>query len=99
MKYAILYQSGFSIILNNYYLKIKGGRETIKIFSEMINKMKEDGFWDDTELKRSMIKMLPEHRLSKFQECLPEMYQSDLIAKAYLDIPGTKQFLSEYGKA
>ena len=96
LKYAILYQSGFSIISNNYYLKFKGGRETIKSFSEMINKMKEHEFWDDAELKKSMIKMLSGRRLSKFQDCLPEMYQSELIPKAYLDIPGTNRFLTKY---
>jgi ATP-dependent Lhr-like helicase len=83
------------IISNNYYLKIRDTEGILGDLSVLIEEMRRPTFWEDRELQKNILAQLPMHRLSKFQDCLPEVLQVQLVAKELLDITGTIKFLNE----
>ncbi|MCP4691495.1 MAG: DEAD/DEAH box helicase [Desulfobacterales bacterium] len=93
LKHALAFLTGRDVVANNYYIKIKGGRETAESFTERIQQMREDGFWENAELRGRLIEALPKTRLSKFQVCLPPARRVELLAKEFLDIAGAQRFL------
>ena len=95
IKYIFQKLLSCDVISNNYFLKFKVSQTTIIEIEEMILKMKNPSFWENKELILSISKILPKHHLSKFQDCLPERLEMDLIANAFLDIPSTISFLEK----
>jgi ATP-dependent Lhr-like helicase len=85
---------GYKVAANNYYLKCEGSNASLQSITELIGRMRQDEFWEADEVKKNMLRMLPNYRLSKFQYCLPGEYQMELVANELLDVPGTKTFLS-----
>ena len=74
---------------------MKVGDASPEDLHRIIKQMKTTEFWDDPELQEGIIKQLPEHRLSKFQGCLPEWAQFELIGHELLDIDQTKFFIAK----
>ncbi len=46
-------------------------------------------FWEAPELRRAVLAKLPGYRLSKFQDCLPELFALEVIERYLLDVEGT----------
>lgn len=53
-------------------------------------------WWQDQANLAALLQGLPEQRLSKFQPCLPEHLQRQLLAREYLDPEATRAFLTRY---
>ena len=95
MKNAISCLLGCTITVSNYFIRFKAEELTIAALTELIDEIKTEGFWNRSDIKTGLLKRLPNHRLSKFQHCLPEDLQLELIANEFLDIPGTIKFLKD----
>lgn len=92
LKYSFQKLLNCEVVSNNYFLKFKFEETNTSKIEDIILRMKEKEFWNN-EFISSISKMLPKHRLSKFQNCLPEKLQSDLIANEFLDITKTIEFI------
>ena len=78
---------------DNFQLRIEGdgiGHESIRA---AIGKMSRQEFWDEPELRRAILARLPGYRLSKFQDCLPQRFASEVIENYLLDVRGTIRWL------
>jgi len=84
---------GADVTINNFYLKMVISDIPPAAVHKVIKQMKTAEFWDDPELQKGILEQLPEHRLSKFQDCLPGWAQFELIGHELLDVDGTKAFL------
>lgn len=94
LRYALSHLMGYEISSNNYYLKFKTEEASENKLKRLIQSMKSPDFWSE-ELIIAITSQLPINRLSKFQDCLPQTFQKELIANEYLDIQGTLMFLSQ----
>jgi ATP-dependent Lhr-like helicase len=54
--------------------------------------MIDHAFWNQLSTKRFIFEQLPEYRLSKFQQALPESYSLEIIGNYLLDIPRAVTF-------
>ncbi len=69
------------VVPDNFKLKVTLGEETVASIREALRRLGERSLW--TELEPRLLLCLPEYRLSKFQDALPE-YASLEVVKAYL---------------
>lgn len=97
LKYTISYLSGCEAIANNYFLRLSNP-DRAESLSSLIKQMNRTNFWSNLQLKGYLLNVQPDHRLSKFQFCLPKDYQCELLANEFLDVPGTKNFLLKYSQ-
>jgi len=93
LKNAVSCLLSCTITTSNYFLRFEANELTIEKLEELVKEIKMMGFWERPDIKSGILERLPNHRLSKFQYCLPENYQLELIANEFLDIPGTMRFL------
>jgi ATP-dependent Lhr-like helicase len=74
-------------------LKIEGDSVSPTTLNLAIAHLTNDVFWNEPSTKRFIFKQLPEYRLSKFQQALPESYSLEMLSDYLLDIPGAVLFL------
>ena len=51
-------------------------------------------FWDEPDTRRAVLARLPAYRLTKFQDCLPELFALEVIERYLLDVAGTVRWFS-----
>lgn len=94
LKYGFEITAGWKVVADNFLLRIEGdgiGHETV---GAVIGKMSEPGFWSEPTFRRSLLGRLPNYRLSKFQDCLPEMFALETVERYLLDVEGAVGWLS-----
>ncbi len=94
LKYAIQLYHNCSIVADNFRLKIEGDSVSPTTLKLAIAQISNDAFWNEPSTKRFICQQLPEYRLSKFQQTLPESYSLEIISNYLLDIPGAVLFLN-----
>lgn len=55
--------------------------------------MSSADFWNQPYIRAAVLARLPDYRLSKFQNCLPERFNLEVVENYLLDIPGTIKWL------
>lgn len=98
LKYGLQFHHDWKIVADNFKLKIEGDSLSPTTLNLAIAQMSDDTFWNDPSTKRSIFEQLPEYRLSKFQQALPESYSLEMISNYLLDIPGVVLFLQTQEK-
>lgn len=95
LKYGLQFHHGWKIVADNFKLKIEGNSVSPTTLSLAINQMNNNAFWSEPSIKRFIFEQLPEYRLSKFQQALPESYSLEMISDYLLDIPGAVLFVKK----
>jgi ATP-dependent helicase Lhr and Lhr-like helicase len=95
LKYGLLFHHDWKITCDNFRIKIEGSSATPGRLLALIDEMRENLFWSNSDLEQSILDQLPEYRLSKFQCALPHDYSLEMIFNHLLNIPGTINFLSK----
>ena len=93
LKYRLQFHHDWKIVADNFRLKIEGDSVSSTTQSLAIAHLSDDAFWNEPSTKRFICEQLPEYRLSKFQQALPESYSLEMISDYLLDIPGAVLFL------
>lgn len=94
LKYGFEIKEGWKVVADNFLLRIEGngiGHETV---GAAIGKMGNPGFWTEPTFRRSLLGRLPNYRLSKFQDCLPEMFALETVERYLLDVEGAMGWLT-----
>lgn len=86
LKYAIEANSGCKAVPDNLLVRIRGEEARGQALEELLAKLQEPGLWSDPELWRKIRGSLPNYRLSKFQDALPEAAQGEMIGAFLLDV-------------
>lgn len=97
LKYAIEWKGGFKVVPDNFSIKIEGDGLSAETVARVLAELRAPGFWDDPEVRRKLLALLPEYRLSKFQRVLPEAWQVELVGSYLLDFDGTAEWLTGVG--
>jgi ATP-dependent Lhr-like helicase len=93
LKYGFEVLEGWKVVADNFQLRIEGdgiGHDSVR---KAITRMTAAAFWDEPDTRRAVLARLPEYRLSKFQDCLPEKFALEVIENYLLDVVGTIRWL------
>ncbi len=93
LKYGFEVTEGWKVVADNFQLRIEGdgvGHESVRA---AIGKMASAEFWGSPDVRRAVLARLPGYRLSKFQDCLPEVFALEVIENYLLDVAGTVTWL------
>lgn len=93
LKYGFEVTCGWKVVADNFQLRIEGdgvGHESVRA---AIGKMASLEFWTEPDMRKAVLARLPGYRLSKFQDCLPELFALEVIENYLLDVQGTVAWL------
>jgi ATP-dependent Lhr-like helicase len=94
LKYGLEWLRGWKAIADNFQLRIEGEGITHESVSEAVQELGREDFWGAEKVRHQLLARLPEYRLSKFQDALPESMAMEVIGSWLLDFDGTRAFLS-----
>ncbi|MEX2443117.1 MAG: DEAD/DEAH box helicase [Alkalispirochaeta sp.] len=97
LRYAFRVECGERAEIQATNEKVRVVSETVSEaeFWQIIDRMSSAAYWKQPALLDQIMTMLPDYRLSKFQQHLPQPFARELVAATVLDIPETMQFLRE----
>ena len=95
LKYGLQYDHDWKIVADNFRLKIEGDSVGPATLGLALREMRTRAFWDAPSLQRFILAELPEYRLSKFQQALPDQFALEMVRNYLLDIPAAVAFLQE----
>ena len=84
---------GFKATSDNFQVRLERDSATHRTFSEVMDRMGENGFWSDKSVWSPIAADLPEYRLSKFQRALPAEFSQEMVVDYLLDLNGTRSFV------
>ena len=97
LKYGLEIKEGWKVIADNFLLRIEGDGINHDTVGAAIARMSTASFWSDTALRKALLGRLPNYRLSKFQDCLPEALALEVIERYLLDTDGALRWLGSAG--
>ncbi len=95
LKYGFDILEGWKTVADNFQLRIEGDGINHETVRKAITRMTNPEFWNDADTRRAVVSRLPEYRLSKFQDCLPEKFALEVIEMYLLDVVGTVRWLGQ----
>jgi ATP-dependent Lhr-like helicase len=95
LRFAIVAELGVQVQATNEYVKIASETLPWNDFTALLDRMSSPGYWENPELMRKIIALMPNYRLSKFQGYLPDELQMKLVADTILDVENVKRFILE----
>jgi ATP-dependent Lhr-like helicase len=81
----------WKIVPSNLDLRIEGA--DLDDLGEVIARIREPEYWEDTKLWEEIAEDLPNYRLSKFQPFMPTWAVREMVAHFLLDLSGTWHWL------
>lgn len=96
LKYGLQFHHDWKIVADNFKLKIEGDSLGSGTLNLSLERLSESDFWETLSMQKFIASQLPQYRLSKFQQALPEMFSVEMIHNYLLDISSTVTFLRKY---
>ncbi|MCY7337382.1 MAG: DEAD/DEAH box helicase, partial [Chamaesiphon sp.] len=96
LKYGLQVYLDSKIVVDNFKLKIEGDSLTMNSLKLAIDEISHPSFWQSAATQNAISMNLPEYRLSKFQQALPDIYSIEIIQNYLLDIPKSIEFLQSF---
>jgi len=70
----------WKITTDNFLVKAKGEGITPERFQDAIERLSTPEVWDDTKFWKDVAESLPNYRLSKFQDLMPDWVEQEVVA-------------------
>lgn len=83
----------WKITTDNILVKAKGEGITPERFYDAIQRLALPDIWDDAKLWKDVAESLPNYRLSKFQDLMPEWVEQEVVADYLLAVRGAQDWL------
>jgi ATP-dependent helicase Lhr and Lhr-like helicase len=93
LKFALQHETGWKITVNNEVIKFRDTTINLKRLNQALYTIWKPDYWERSDVIADVLNMMPKYRLSKFQFCLLDRLQKEIISSFLLDIPGTIAFL------
>jgi len=93
LKYAIEARSPWKVVVDNLVVRVRGENSLGHDFAKRLEELRGSTVWNDDGLWAKIKASLPEYRLSKFQDVLPEPAQREMLAEFMLDVPKARALL------
>jgi ATP-dependent Lhr-like helicase len=82
----------WKITTDNILVKAKGEGVTAARFHDAIERLTTQQVWDDAKLWKDVAESLPNYRLSKFQDLMPEWVEREVVVGYLLDVEGASRW-------
>jgi ATP-dependent Lhr-like helicase len=82
----------WKITTDNILVKAKGEGITEERFHDAIERLATPEIWDDAKLWRDVAASLPNYRLSKFQDLMPDWVEQEVVADYLLAVSGARSW-------
>lgn len=73
----------------NFFVKIKGDGISHTSVEAAVRELAAPGFWSEERLQK-MRGRIPEYRLSKFQDALPDAALGEMLGSVFIDAVGAR---------
>jgi len=93
LKYALEWKGGWKVIPDNFSIRIEGDGVSHASVTALLAQLASPEFWADPETSAKLRSLVPEYRLSKFQQVLPDPAQSEMVGSYLLDFEGAADLL------
>lgn len=93
LKHAMEWSKGWRIVADNFRLRVDGPGASDEAVRLAVGEMASTDFWTRPETGSALLSRLPEYRLSKFQDALPDTMAVEMVGNYLLDIAGARSFL------
>lgn len=94
LRYGLQYGHDWKIVVDNFSIKIEGDSVGPNTLNLSIRELKNQSFWDASSTQNFVAFELPDYRLSKFQQALPDAFAIEVVKDYLLDVSETTQYLS-----
>jgi ATP-dependent Lhr-like helicase len=94
LKYALEWKGGWKVVPDNFAIKIQGDGVGPEAVLDVLVPLRDPEFWQMPEVRQKLRSLVPEYRLSKFQQVLPERWQTEMVGSYLLDFVGTSALLA-----
>jgi ATP-dependent helicase Lhr and Lhr-like helicase len=64
------------VIPDNFAIKIQGSGASPEAVLEVLQPLRDPAIWQAAETRQKLRSLVPEYRLSKFQQVLPDAWQT-----------------------
>jgi ATP-dependent helicase Lhr and Lhr-like helicase len=98
LKYALEWKGGWKVVPDNFAVKVQGNGVSPEAVLEVLEPMRADAFWSSAETRQKLSSLVPEYRLSKFQQVLPDRWQTEMVGGYLLDFEGAGRLLERAGE-
>jgi len=82
----------WKITTDNILVKAKGEGITEEHFHDAIERLATPEIWDDAKLWKDVAASLPNYRLSKFQDLMPDWVEQEVVADYLLAVSGARSW-------
>ena len=82
----------WKITTDNILVKAKGEGITPERFQDAIQRLATPEIWDDTKLWKDVAESLPNYRLSKFQDLMPEWVEREVVSNYLLAVESAQEW-------
>ncbi len=82
----------WKITTDNFLVKAKGEGITPERFHDAIQQLAKPEIWDDDKLWRNVAESLPNYRLSKFQDLMPDWVEQEVVADYLLALESAQDW-------
>ena len=93
LKYALESKAKWKVTADNFSLRVKSRTLTTQKLYEAISSISDPEYWRSAETRSLLLARVPEYRLSKFQQALPNQFEVEMIGDYLLDFDGAAKFL------
>ena len=93
LKYGFELMEGWKVVADNVELRIEGDGVSHESVRRAASRMANADFWNAPDMRQALLARLPGYRLSKFQDCLPEVFALEVIGNYLLDMDGAVRWL------
>ncbi len=93
LKYGLLQFEDWKVVSDNFCIRFEREDLSFQVVQDRISPMQDADYWQNESLSQQILSQLPNYRLSKFQQALPEQYAREMVASYLLDIPGALHYL------
>jgi ATP-dependent Lhr-like helicase len=93
LKYALEWKGGWKVIPDNFSIKIQGNGLSPEAVLEVLRPLRDPAFWQAPDTRQKLRSLVPEYRLSKFQQVLPDAWQTEMVGSYLLDFEGAASTL------
>ena len=94
IRYAIESLTGWKCTPDNFSIVIREPLARGPKLEALERRLRSEAFWDDDDAWARVVALLPEYRLSKFQDVLPDACAVEMTSDALLDRTGSRTFLA-----
>ena len=95
LKYGLQFHHDWKVVADNFKLKIEGESLGVASLNLSIEQLSNMEFWHRSTLQEYIQSQLPQYRLSKFQQALPDLYSLEMIQNYLLDIPSAASLVAD----